>query len=704
VETTTSNQPNIRASTAAAAAAHPGARRAVTVATCGAIACGMSALIGWGTNTPRLTDWGNDGISMFPNTAACAILSGMGLLLNAHHPASRRLIPSLAVLLLLVAGLTLVEHATGVSLGIDTLIFHRTWGQTGAAAPMRMGLPASLAFLMLGAALLLLRFSRRGRGVAGALGVIVVALTMLSIIGYLYGAMAMYTIPRLTSIAPQSASAIFALGLALLFSVPDREPVRSLLQPGTAGMLARRALPVVVLLAVGLGWLRIFIQRRGLVDSEFGTALRTLTEIGLLSSLLWWAVRMVRTHESALVESEAALRVAKEAAEAANVAKDNFVATLSHELRTPLTPVLATLSAWQSTPDVPPALRADLLMVRRNIDLEARLIDDLLDLTRVVRGKFSLNLEQVDVHELVKSVVTLYRADLEAGRFQVSQTLQATDHVVRGDPGRLQQVFWNVLKNAVKFTPHGGRIDLSTRNDPDGRVIIAVRDSGLGISKDALARLFRPFEQGSDDIVKRYGGLGLGLTIARALLLTHGGEITAQSEGLGSGSTFTITLPGIDGQAHAGPAIASSPRRGARPADATGRCLRMLLVEDHADTARVLARLLGRNGHEVKVANSVRQALEALDGGGGSFEFLLSDLGLPDGSGIDVIRQMRQKLRLATPAIALSGFGTDDDIARCMAAGFNEHLTKPVNFQKLEAAIQRVAAAAAAGDDARSAS
>jgi CheY-like chemotaxis protein len=297
----------------------------------------------------------------------------------------------------------------------------------------------------------------------------------------------------------------------------------------------------------------------------------------------------------------------------------------------------------------------------------------------------------------------MYRADLEAGRFQVSQTLQATDHVVRGDPGRLQQVFWNVLKNAVKFTPHGGRIDLSTRNDPDGRVIIALRDSGLGISKDALARLFRPFEQGSDDIVKRYGGLGLGLTIARALLLTHGGEITAQSDGLGSGATFTITLPGIEKQPQADPVAATSPARRSARADA-GRGLRMLLVEDHADTARVLARLLGRNGHEVKVANSVRQALEALDGGGGSFEFLLSDLGLPDGSGIDVIRQMRQRLRLATPAIALSGFGTEDDIARCMAAGFNEHLTKPVNFQKLVAAIQRVAAAAAAGDDASSAS
>ncbi len=283
----------------------------------------------------------------------------------------------------------------------------------------------------------------------------------------------------------------------------------------------------------------------------------------------------------------------------------------------------------------------------------------------------------------------MYRGELDAGQFEVTQHLAAAGHVVRGDPGRLQQVFWNVLKNAVKFTPDGGRIDLTTRNDADGRVQIAVRDSGLGISKEALARLFRPFEQGSDEIVKRYGGLGLGLTIARALLLTHGGEITAESAGLGSGATFTITLPGIEKQTPREPVIPASPRV---PPHA-GRRFRMLIVEDHEDTARVLARLLSGNGHDVRVANSVRQAIEALNAGG-SFEFLLSDLGLPDGTGIDVIRQIRQKLRLMIPAIALSGFGTEDDIARCKEAGFDEHLTKPINLQKLEAAIQRVAATA----------
>jgi signal transduction histidine kinase/ActR/RegA family two-component response regulator len=523
----------------------------------------------------------------------------------------------------------------------------------------------------------------------------VVAIAMLSVIGYLYGAHQMYSIPRVTAIALQTASVILILGIGVIASAPQRNPMRSLLQPGTAGMLARRALPVLFVLSLSLGWVRIWIERERLVDTEFGTALRTLVELALLSGLLWWAVGMVGKHEAALVESEGELREAKEAAEAANIAKDNFVATLSHELRTPLTPVLATLSAWEKAPEFPPSLRDEMQMVRRNIDLEARLIDDLLDLTGIVRGKFTLNLETLDVHELMRTVVSMYRGELETGRFKVTQRLEAANCIVRGDPGRLQQVFWNVLKNAVKFTPGGGQIELSTRNDAQGHVQVLVRDSGLGISAEALTRLFRPFEQGSDEIVKRYGGLGLGLTIARSLLIAHGGEIAAQSDGLGRGATFILTLPFVVSKPVKPVLHSGTPAKSNGAAQ--GRTFRLLLVEDHADTARVLARLLGSNGHTVEVASSVREAMEAFNGGG-KFDFLVSDVGLPDGSGVDLIRQIRQQLGLGIPAIALSGYGMEEDIARCKEAGFDDHVTKPVNLQKLEATIQRVAAATAGED------
>jgi signal transduction histidine kinase/ActR/RegA family two-component response regulator len=645
-----------------------------------AIAGGLTSLVGWAGNIPRLTDWRNDGISIFPNTATSAVLSGLLLLLHncSPPPRWRGLTLALAGLVATVGGLTLFEHVTGINLGIDTLLFKRAWGQTAATAPMRMGLPASLSFLMIGIALLLLNFGARGRGGAAALGVIVTAISMLSIIGYLYGARQMYRLPRLTGIALPSATMIFCLAVGVVASVPEREPMRSIRERSAAGLLARRALPILLVLSLVLGWLRVQIERQGLVDTAFGTALRTLTELALLSGFLWWAVAMVRAHEQALLQ-------AKEAAEAANIAKDNFVATLSHELRTPLTPVLATLSAWEAASDLPPALRDDVQMIRRNIDLEARLIDDLLDLTRIVRGKLALSREIVDVHQLLNAVVMMYRSELQAGKFEVLLRLQAPRQVVRADPGRLQQVFWNLLKNAAKFTPEGGQIELASGNDGDGNLWIAVRDNGVGISREALARLFIPFEQGSDEIVKRYGGLGLGLTIARALVVAHGGEITAQSEGSDRGATFTVSLPVAQEAAHAEPMVAASPA-----APDQRRRFRVLLVEDHLDTARALARLLKGNGHEVEVATSVREAVEAFDGG--RFDFLVSDLGLPDGTGMDLIRQLRRRYGLGVPAIALSGFGMDDDVARCKEAGFNDHVTKPVNLQKLEATIQRVGA------------
>jgi PAS domain S-box-containing protein len=401
---------------------------------------------------------------------------------------------------------------------------------------------------------------------------------------------------------------------------------------------------------------------------------------------------------TAAKRAEAALLEAKEAAEAASVAKDNFVATLSHELRTPLTPVLATLGGWEDSIDhFPEQFRDDLRTMRRNIDLEARLIDDLLDLTRIVKGKLALSHEILDAHRLLQSVVRMYASEIEARSLKLTLRLEATRHVVRGDPGRLQQVFWNVLKNAVKFTPERGRIDLTTRNDAKGRLVIAVRVNGCGISKEALAKVFRPFEQGSDEVVRQYGGLGLGLTISSALLAAHGGDISASSEGVGHGATFTMTLPVLADARTWEPEILPASH-----CTREGKRFRLLLVEDHLDTARVLARLLRGNGHDVETAGSLREARVAF--ASGRFDFLVSDVGLPDGSGVDLIREIRERYGPTLPAVALSGFGMEDDIARCRQAGFDDHLTKPVNLQKLEATIQRVAAASSAGGDASSAS
>jgi PAS domain S-box-containing protein len=377
-------------------------------------------------------------------------------------------------------------------------------------------------------------------------------------------------------------------------------------------------------------------------------------------------------------KSEKELRQAKEEAEAANIAKDNFLATLSHELRTPLTPVSGILSAWETDRKVPPELLPEVQLMRRNVDLEARLIDDLLDLTRIVRGKLSLNLEVADVHDLINAVVTMYQSEAHAKRLKLLVQLNAEKHFVYADPARLQQVVLNLLKNAIKFTPEGGLIELKTSNE-GGTVEVVVHDNGIGMSPVTLDKLFQPFEQGTDEVVKRYGGLGLGLAISKTLVNAQGGTIAADSPGLGMGSTISVSLPCVN-------APDCKPAPSQPKVEHSQAPLEILFVEDHADTARVMSNLLGSFGHKITVRHSVKEATDAFSAG--RFDLLLSDIGLPDGTGIDLIKAIRKQSNL--PAIALTGFGMEEDVAACLEAGFNAHLTKPVNLQKLELMIQQL--------------
>jgi PAS domain S-box-containing protein len=374
--------------------------------------------------------------------------------------------------------------------------------------------------------------------------------------------------------------------------------------------------------------------------------------------------------------AERDLRKAKEGAETANKAKDHFLAMLSHELRTPLTPVLATLNLWEAGEEIPRELRPDLQMLRRSVELEARIIDDLLDLTRIARGLLSFTPENTDVHALIEFLTNLSQSEVRDKQLDLQMRLDARRHFVHTDAARLQQVLWNVLRNAIKFTDNGGRIEIVTSNDGGKGLDVIVRDTGIGMTRHTLQRIFTPFEQADSSRSSRYGGLGLGMAISSALVELLGGAIKAESAGLGRGSTFTISFPTIDAPAAAG----SAP---ARTASADGQKPRLLLVEDHAETARALSLLLERRGYQVRAESSVAQGLKAIEEG--TFDLIICDLGLSDGTGFDFLAAARKKV--ATPAIALTGFGMQQDVERAEAAGFAAHLTKPVNLQKLEATI-----------------
>lgn len=373
---------------------------------------------------------------------------------------------------------------------------------------------------------------------------------------------------------------------------------------------------------------------------------------------------------------EQELTEAKESAEMANRSKDQFLAVLSHELRTPLTPVLAEVTSLQSEQGLNSDIRTGLQVIRRNVELEARLIDDLLDLTRIAKGKLRLNLEPVDVHEALASALEICRTDALEKNLSLKTEWNAERPWVRADAARLRQVLWNLIKNAVKFTQPGGSIRIRTQNDGD-RLRIEVSDSGIGIDADVLPRIFFAFEQAEQSITRRFGGLGLGLAISKSLVDMHGGRLAAASPGKNQGATFTVEL------ATTARPVAKAPGAAEPPAPRPQRAVRILMVDDHPDTGRAMQRLLEKIGYRVQLAESVASAVAAASAE--PFDLLISDIGLPDGDGCELLRTLAAQRPVK--AIALSGFGMEDDVRRSRAAGFAEHLTKPVNFDKLEALI-----------------
>ncbi len=387
--------------------------------------------------------------------------------------------------------------------------------------------------------------------------------------------------------------------------------------------------------------------------------------------------------------AELALHDAKIAAEAASRAKDDFLAALSHELRTPLTPVLMAASDLCDDPALPVGVRDTLRMMQRNIGLEARLIDDLLDLTRISNGKLEMRAQDCEVHSLLSLALEIVRDEAQAKGIGLGVDLSAMKTHFTGDPARVQQVFWNLLKNAVKFTPPGGQVSIRSRDEGE-HLVIEISDTGVGLAPEYLERVFNPFEQAGLTNNAKFGGLGLGLAIAKAIVEMHGGTIQAESAGPGRGATFRVELAaverplGITEAAGTGVAPAGGEPAASLPAAGSRR---LLLVEDHEATLHVLTRLLTRAGYQVTTAGSVAGAQELAEQA--RFDLVISDVGLPDGTGIELMERLHSRYGLR--GIALTGYGMEDDLRRTREVGFVEHLVKPVDFTQLRRAIERAA-------------
>lgn len=371
---------------------------------------------------------------------------------------------------------------------------------------------------------------------------------------------------------------------------------------------------------------------------------------------------------------EESLEQAKRSAEEANRAKDEFIAVLSHELRSPLTPIMIALDGLDFEVQSDNAkMFTD--MIRRNLDLELRLIDDLLDVTRIARGKLAMKLETFNAHKKINETIDILRSDIDQKHLVLRSDLRASESTILADPARFQQIIWNLLRNAIKFTPDHGIITIESNND-EGQIIVKVSDTGIGMESETVDRIFRPFTQGMPNIARKYGGLGLGLTIARALTETFAGKLSAWSAGAGKGTTFTVELP-VAILTQASSSLPMTNGHIHKHIDA-----RLLLIDDHPDALSALSGLLRQRAYTVDSAENLHKAVDLVNRN--EYDLILCDIQLEGESGWDLIPLLPRQV----PAIAVSALGTPSNIETSMRVGFRDHIIKPFRLNELDAKIQ----------------
>jgi signal transduction histidine kinase/CheY-like chemotaxis protein len=375
-------------------------------------------------------------------------------------------------------------------------------------------------------------------------------------------------------------------------------------------------------------------------------------------------------------------------AEAANRIKDEFLATLSHELRTPLTSLLGWSSVLREARQDEAMLTQGLDAIDRNARIQAQLIDDLLDVSRIVSGKLNLDVRPLDTSSVIRAAINVVRPAADAKSISLDYWAQPGLGAISADSARLQQIVWNLLSNAVKFTPQGGKIEVQLKQEGSDAKII-VKDSGQGIEPEFLPRVFDRFRQADSSTTRSFGGLGLGLAIVRHLVELHGGTVSAESEGIKKGATFSATFPLL--------AVPADPATLAHAGEVTAidvpslTGLRVLLVDDEPEAREIISTVVSRTGADIRACSSAREALTTISDW--KPDVLLSDIAMPDEDGYSLIKQIRMLPRDKggdIPAAALTAYARDEDRRRALDAGYQMHIAKPVSSSHLITMIARL--------------
>jgi signal transduction histidine kinase/CheY-like chemotaxis protein len=653
---------------------------------------GLLSFAGWALDVPRLTDWQGNGISIQPNASLLAAAASAAVLLIVAGRSAAAAFAATAVAVIGV--LTLFENVSGLALGIDELLlFDREWGSGGTTAPGRMGSPASLAWAIVGASLMALtgRFGASARRYAPWAAVLPLAISAFAMLGYLYGSSLLYTIPGITAIALQTATFIFTASIATIACAPTG-PMKLFASPGPAGIAARRLLPFVVLVPVLTGGLRLAGERAGLYDTAFGVALHNLVEITLLLTLLGWTGQAIARHSSARERAEAERRKllvleqeARREAERQATIRDEFLATLSHELRTPLNAILGWAQIAQADLGDGERIRQAVGVIERNARLQAQMIADLLDMSRILAGNMRLQVQPVDLVAVVNAALEAVQPAADAKGIEIQSVVEPIGDTVHGDPARLQQVVWNLLANAIKFTPRDGHVHIVVAR-ADSHVEIRVSDTGEGIAPEFLPLVFERFRQADASTARSHGGLGLGLAVVKQLVELHGGTVTAASEGLGRGATFMVKLPFAVAQPQVAPRAESATKDAARrPAPLPVLAgVSILVVDDEPDSRQLAARLFEDRGAVVTTSASAHEALELATTR--RFDVIVSDIGMPGRDGYELMKDCRAR-GVTTPAIALTAYARREDRTQALSSGYQAHVAKPVEAAELLAAV-----------------